>query len=77
MIGKYQLTTYYDSNKEKWNEAKFLNQFSVHNYKREYLTKSADAIIDTTIEDVTIRIKNNFKEGLKWFKVDGYYNDNI
>ena len=77
VIGKYQLTTYYDSNKEKWNEAKFLNQFSVHNYKREYLTKSADAIIDTTIEDVTIRIKNNFKEGLKWFKVDGYYNDNI
>ena len=77
VIGKYQLTTYYDSNKEKWNEAKFLNQFSVHNYKREYLTKSANATIDTTIVDVTIRIKNNFQNGLKYFKVDGYYYNNI
>lgn len=77
VIRKYQLTTYYDSNKEIWNQSKFLNQFSVHNYKREYLTKSADATIDSTIVDVTIRIKNNFQKGLKWFKVDGYYHDNI
>jgi len=77
VIGKYQLTTYYDSNKEIWNQSKFLNQFSVHNYKREYLTKSANATIDTTIVDVTIRIKNNFQNGLKYFKVDGYYYNNI
>ena len=77
VIRKYQLTTYIDSNKEIWNQAKFLNQFSVHNYKREYLTKSANATIDTTIVDVTIRIKNNFQKGLKWFKVDGYYHNNI
>jgi hypothetical protein len=77
VIRKYQLTTYIDSNKEIWEQAKFLNQFSVHNYKREYLTKSANATIDNTIVDVTIRIKNNFKEGLKMFKVDGYYNNDI
>ena len=77
VIRKYQVQTYYDSNKEIWMQAKFLNQFSVHNYKREYLTKSANATIDTTIVDVTIRIKNNFQKGLKWFKVDGYYHNDI
>lgn len=75
VIGKYQLTTYYDSNKEKWNEAKFLNQFSVHNYKREYLTKSADATFNYENIEVNIRIKNNFVEGLKYIKVKGHYGD--
>jgi hypothetical protein len=74
---KYQLTKYIDTNSGKWNQDEFLNQFNAFNYKRHYLTKSVDATIDTTNVEVSIRIKNNFKEGLKWFKVDGYYNNNI
>ena len=77
VIRKYQVQTYYDSNAEIWMQAKFLNQFSVHNYKREYLTKSANATIDNTVVYITIRIKNNFQKGLKYFKVDGYYHNDI
>ena len=77
VIGKYQLTTYIASNKKIWNEDKFLNQFNVHNYKREYLNQSANATIDNTVVYVTIRIKNNFQKGLKFFKVNGYYDNDI
>ena len=73
---KYKLTTYIDSNSDLWNQDKFLNQFNIFNYKRQYLTKSSNAIIDYNNNDVSIRIKNNFKEGLKYIKVDGYYNHN-
>jgi len=73
---KYQLTKYIDSNSGLWNQNNFLKQFNVFNYKRHYLTKSSNATIDYTNKEVSIRIKNNFKEGLKYIKVDGYYNNN-
>lgn len=77
VANKYQVTKYIDTNSGKWNQDKFLKQFNVFNYKRQYLTKSANATIDYTNVEISIRIKNNFKEGLKFFKVDGYYNDDI
>lgn len=76
VANKYQFTKYIDTNSSLWNQDKFLKQFNVFNYKRQYLTKSANAPIDYTNVEVSIRIKNNFKEGLKFFKVDGYYNNN-
>jgi len=76
VANKYQVTKYIDTNSGKWNQDKFLKQFNVFNYKRQYLTKSANATIDYTNVEVSIRIKNNFKEGLKYIKVDGYYNIN-
>lgn len=78
VTSEYQLTKYISDNNEKWNQDKFLNQFNSFNYKRHYLTKSSDAIIDNTKVEVSIRIKNNFKEGLKFFKItDNYYDDII
>lgn len=76
VANKYQFTKYIDTNSSLWNQDIFLKQFNVFNYKRQYLTKSANAPIDYTNVEVSIRIKNNFKEGLKFFKVDGYYNNN-
>jgi len=76
VANKYQFTKYIDTNSSLWNQDNFLNKFNVFNYKRQYLTKSANAPIDYTNVEVSIRIKNNFKEGLKFFKVDGYYNNN-
>jgi hypothetical protein len=76
VANKYQFTKYIDTNSSLWNQDNFLNKFNVFNYKRQYLTKSANAPIDYTNVEVSIRIKNNFKEGLKYIKVDGYYNNN-
>jgi len=76
VANKYQFTKYIDTNSSLWNQDNFLNKFNVFNYKRQYLTKSANATIDYTNVEVSIRIKNNFKEGLKYIKVDGYYNNN-
>lgn len=56
----------------------FLNQFNVSNYNRKYIFKSKDTIIKNNVENaLNVKIKNTFKVGLKYLKVDHNYHNGV
>jgi len=66
---------YNSENHKLWNKEEFLKQFKVYNYKKHYLTakETISKPNPNNANNIKTYIKNNFKKGFKYFKVDGYF----
>lgn len=72
------IVTNFINNNEDLMKTLFLNQFNESNYKRNYIFQSRSSVIKNNVENVlNVKIKNTFKVGLKYLKVDHNYHNGV